>query len=548
MLAATRISDAVMIDVDYLNFGKLVAAPGGHVRPPEGLGVTRRSRGLKPDQDGELRLSTLLDVQVFSPAMIDAALAGTGPLLVRTLPRAAAWPQGRAVFVRARFRQETDGGSDSRMHQQASVWVVQADMWRQHPVAILAKVSKELRAEPDRVDEPGRFGAPPKEVSLDGGATENWHAGNTPEENAYYRILDMLLPQRIMDSRTKDREVSFGADVFETEAGFLAVVGRALQALPDSFSEWNDICVSSGLRQSRGGLLIRYLPSEPTPSGVEIDIISVQRRLKEISGTIDRVSEWSPAKRVLSSTRQAAAQPAADAASNPRGAALTFDLSLAGYRDNGEPRSARELVEAAKLVSASGRGELRRDIRGAFDAVIGAFSAPQCELPWGTLFDRALLLSSLSRSTEFSWSIKMRAYLEALVQAISGAGILLPAEIKHLEQDRQISDYVLDHYQLTQIVRDSGALAAWLDKEGRSAYASIPDVSVFKNLHRRLPAILVPWSAQDDCGVHAKVLVKADAILSPSEVAEAKDNMLRATLSLLCTVRAQSGPRHSTGR
>jgi hypothetical protein len=542
MLAATRISDAVMIDVDYLNFGKLVAAPGGHVRPPEGLGVTRRSRGLKPDEDGELRLSTLLDVQVFSPAMIDAALAGTGPLLVRTLPRTAAWPQGRAVFVRARFRQETDGGSDSRMHQQASVWVVQADMWRQHPVAILAKVSKELRAEPDRVDEPGRFGAPPKEVSLDGGATENWHAGNTPEEDAYYRILDMLLPQRIMDSRTKDREVSFGADVFETEAGFLAVVGRALQALPDSFSEWNDICVSSGLRQSRGGLLIRYLPSEPTPSGAEIDIISVQRRLKEISGTIDRVSEWSPAKRVLPSTRQAAAQPAADAASNPRGAALTFDLSLAGYRDNAEPRSARELVEAAKLVSVSGRGQLRTEIRGAFDAVIGALSAPRGEMPLGTLFDRALLLSSLSRSTELG------AYLEALVQAISGAGILLPAEIKHLEQDRQINGYVLHHYQLTQIVRDSEALAAWLDKEGTSTYASIPDVSVFKNLHRRLPAILVSSSAQDDCGVHAKVLVKADAILSLSEAAEAKDNMLRAALSLLCTVLAQPGPRHSTGR
>src|ERR1700733_2702610 len=128
MLARNPISDAIMIDVDYLHFGKLISTADGRAAP-EGLGVTSRSRGLKAEHDGELRLNTLLEVQVFSPAMIDSRMADKGLLLVRTLPGTAAAPKGRTVFVRARFRQESSQSSDSRPHQQASIWVVNADKW-----------------------------------------------------------------------------------------------------------------------------------------------------------------------------------------------------------------------------------------------------------------------------------------------------------------------------------------------------------------------------------------------------------------------------------
>ena len=275
MLVATRVGGSVVIEVEHLNFGKLVDSQDGLIRAPDALGVTRRSRGLVAERDGELRLSALLDVQIFSTSLIDPVMEGKGVLLVRTLPRTPTDKFARTVIVRARFRQDTGAGADRRPHQQASIWVLSNPVWRECAASILAR-AETLEAIPDRADEPrsDRFDAPAERVELLPPEDVGKHRKSEP----VMRILDAVLPKSFGE-RGGDHDVVFGRDAagFATEAQFLAAVGCALHALPEDFARWDDICIGSGLRNSRPEILIiRYLPSEPTPAYRE-DRLRVRR-------------------------------------------------------------------------------------------------------------------------------------------------------------------------------------------------------------------------------------------------------------------------------
>src|SRR5437868_14876334 len=109
MLVAPRLGDTVMIEVEHLNYGKLVSTERGPVSS-EGYGVTRRSSGVDPASVSDLRLNALLDVSMFDTEMIDAGMAAEGLLFVRTSPGASGAFSNRTVLVRARFRPENGDG------------------------------------------------------------------------------------------------------------------------------------------------------------------------------------------------------------------------------------------------------------------------------------------------------------------------------------------------------------------------------------------------------------------------------------------------------
>jgi hypothetical protein len=559
MLAVTRISDAVMVDVAFLHFGKLVSR-NSLVRAPEGMGVTSRSEGLTAEDDGDLRLNTLLETQVFSPAMIDAKMADAGLLLVRTIAPTQRVAYARTVFVRARFRQESDGSSDSRVHQQAAIWVVKSDLWCQHPAAILAKVGVDLVAEPDYVDDPKRFDAPRKLVALDNpilGA----NPGNPKANDAFWRILDVLLPERFGERRSKDRSVTFGHDVFNNEPEFLTTVGRALQALPRTgkhFPHWNDISIGSGLRQPRGGLLIRYLKSEKTPEDGLISsedernnlITSIRSRIRLVGGTLEEAADQRPQRPkaagvVLSSLarpkpdaaaygnqpRPAAASPAASVrsreASTPAEATQTFRSRLKTYRDIKDERAAQALIDAADSVRLS--GGLRQMVghdRSACEGVLAAGGRPQPNLPLGALYDRALLLSRLpNASTAGAW-------FEALTEAIFKAGVLLGPEL-----DRFLKVPSIFGEKSREAMQNSRELAAWL-KELRSDPNSetFPtNLHFLKKLRTRLNDMSAARSRTDDHGIHQDVMIQTNMMLGSSDLPAVQDQLLHSMAANLYT-------------
>jgi hypothetical protein len=577
MLARNPISDAIMIDVDYLNFGKLISSADGLSAAPEGLGVTSRSSGLKAEHDGELRLNTLLEVQVFSPAMIDPKMADKGLLLVRTLPATAAAPRGRTVFVRARFRQESSTSSDSRPHQQASIWVVSADKWNQHPAAILAKVGMELEAEPDSADgRRQRFGVPPKEVALDVPHGSDENTSNEKWKYAHYRILDMLL-RELNDKRPPDRDVTFGSDVFDTEAEFLTVVGRTLRELPLDFERWKDIRIGSGLRSS-GGLTIRYLPSEEKTIGDEIPperIVSIRYRQEKAwggqpprrslsampsgkpstatlppSGLAARAAP--PASQFTARTAPAASEAAPGAATNQKGlgavapgaAARDFRFSLIAYRENKNEKAAGDLIAAA--TNAKGANvrprieQLEQGLGLTYDAVCSVMVEPPGLLPLGALYDRALLLSRMPASPVAD------QWFEALSAALAKAGVLLPKELSRLQA---LNEKLPRNETLRDAYRNSQELALWLKqvRTNPGATIAIPDLSFVRKLLGRLDAISLGLSLQSDGGINNEVMIRANFVLSQSELFEAHRDLLKCAVTNLCNTHdyyqaVESGP------
>lgn len=546
---AISTSDAIMIDVDFLNFGKLISSADG-LAAPEGLGVTSRSRGLKADDDGELRLNALLEVQVFSPAMIDQKQADKGLLLVRTLPGASTGSKRRTVFVRARFRQESTTSSDNRPHQQASIWVANADTWFEHPAAILTKVGSELEAEPDRADDGQRFGAPPKKVLLHGAYASGEQATHEKWKYAYFSILDMVL-RELGDTRPNDREVTFGSDVFDTEAEFLTVVGSALQELPLDFERWKDIRIGSGMRSS-GGLNIRYLPSEENTMKGAISperIVSIKYRRDSVWGrhsvretkTVsppmpsNRPADYAPAPAATTSLAAAPlpadplARPAPAAAETPIGpapgqqrfsalsakeAARDFQIDLMAYRRGPNETTAQKLIATAAQVDVDARKSLElAELSLVFDAIRSVTRGPSALLPLGTLYDRVRLVSRLPRSdVTDSW-------FQAFWQAIVRAGVLLPTEQERLLAS-QLSDRLAPKDELRKVYKNSQELRSWLGqvRTDPAGAIAIPDLSFLGKLRDRLGGISAGLSAAHDQGINEEVLVRSGALLNAKEL------------------------------
>jgi hypothetical protein len=545
-----------MVDVAFLHFGKLVSR-NGLLRAPETLGVTSRSVGLTADDDGDLRLHILLETQMFSPAMIDAAMADPGLLLVRTIAPTQRVKDARTVFVRARFRQESAGSSGSRVHQQAAIWVVRSDLWCQHPAAILAKVGEAdgLRANPDYVEDPKRFEAPRLLVALDkpilGADT-----ANPKLDDAFWRILDTLLPERTVERRSTDRNVTFGYDVFDDEQQFLETVGRALQALPRTskdFPQWSDISIGSGLRQPRGGLLIRYLKSEKTSNGALVStadernhlITSVTNRIDQVSGklrddaeprtprvvTTEAVPPFllrpKPDVAVYRIQPGPAAAPVSNVdASTPDDAARRFALRLVAYRAEEDERSAQALVDAAEIVRLSGGLEQLGADRSACEGVLAASGRPQPGLPLGSLYDRALLLSRLpNASTAGSW-------FEALTEAIFNAGVLLGPEV-----DRFLKVPSIFGDKSLEAIQNSRELTAWL-----KALRSDPNSEMFPtNLHflkrlcTRLNDMSAARSRTEDHGIHQDVMIQTNMMLGSNDLPDVQDQLLQSAVANLYT-------------
>ncbi|NPV19286.1 hypothetical protein [Bradyrhizobium aeschynomenes] len=547
MLARNSFSSAIMVDVDYLNFGKLISGTEGFGSAPQGLGVTSRSAGLRPEHDGDLRLNTLLEAQVFSPSMIDPKMADKGLLLIRTLPATPATPRGRTVFVRARFRHEGSMGVDSRPHQQASIWVVGAENWYRHSARILAKVSSELDAEPDRADNNERFGVPPKTVSLEAKGLTGKEISNERWRYAYYCILDLLLQPKLSDIKPREGEVTFGADIFEREADFLAVVGAALTELPSWYDRWNDIRICSGLRSS-SGLSIRYLPSEPRTTAIDIRprIDSIKSRVADLNmrgatrTTLGAIAASRPAtapvapavpnpvRSIIADAERSlqASQPARPAGSDrpvpgldPRGMAEQFRSDLRSYRDAPCDATAQRLVKAAIQAQNIHAREMLKTSEDhvTLDAICSTLEAPLRPLPIGSLYDRMVLVSLLPPAAP------VEQWRAAFWSAVARLGVLLPAERERLHRLPQNRNEELRH-ELNRTYKNSQELSDWLRYVGTGAGArglSVPDPSFLESLRQRLKHLLDGLGLADEKGINKKVIVGGNFILDRQQLLEA---------------------------
>ncbi|MGJ5089002.1 hypothetical protein ACQR06_26050 [Bradyrhizobium sp. HKCCYLRH1065] len=534
-----------MVDVDYLNFGKLISGTEGFGSAPQGLGVTSRSAGLRPEHDGDLRLNTLLETQVFSPSMIDPKVADKGLLLIRTLPASPATPRGRTVFVRARFRHEGSTGVDSRPHQQASIWVVGAENWYRYSARILAKVSSELDAEPDRADNNERFGVPPKTVSLEAKGLMAKDISNERWLYAYYCILDLLLQPKVSDVKPREGEVTFGADIFEQEADFLTVVGAALAELPYWYDRWDDIRICSGLRSS-SGLSIRYLPSEPRTSAVDI-----RPRIEGINSRVALLNRGGATRTTLgaiAASRPAAAPPARPAPNpvgsmiadterswqtgqsarpsdrpapglDPREIAEQFRSDLRIYRDAPCDATAQRLVKAAKQAQNVHAREILRtsEDHTTLDAICSTLEPPLRPLPIGGLYDRMVLLSLLPPTPA------LEQWRTAFWSAVARMGVLLPAERERLQRLPQIrSEEFRD--ELNKTYKNSQELSDWVRYVGTGASTRglpVPDIPFLESLRSRLRHLLDGLGLADEKGINKKVIVGGNFLLDRQQLLDA---------------------------
>jgi hypothetical protein len=496
MLVANRARKTVMIKVEYLNFGKLLGSADGSIAAAEGLGVTRRSSGLDPARDGELRPSSVLDVQFISASMIDPA-AEAGLLLVRVIPPAQPGGSSRTVLVRACLRQDSNPGVASRMYQQASIWVVDARDWRMYARSILTEAAG-LRADPDRADDTGRFSVPARDVMLSVPELDY-----KPRSLPVRRILDMVLPDTLMPKREDDQCITFGGNVFATEEDFLIEVGRALSELPSDFARWNDICIGSNLRQTRKGLLIRYLPSETTKETYDIDDASIRRRLDQVRGEPARTENT--------------------AASNSGGG---FTNILETYRRQPNSTTARQLVESADEVNKLLGLEIfdrhrHPDLREALQAIVRTCSPPESSLSFTALYDGARLLANISEGERRAGA----PWFQALSRAVAARGILLPAELARL--DRWALTDRLDR-SADVAIRHSRQFDAWIKRALANEWRLIKpdDPYLFKALPATFRRLLDADSVSNFIGIHDEQLATGDLILSASE-------MRAATLELV---------------
>jgi hypothetical protein len=546
MPVAARVRPFVMIDVNYLHYGKLVSVEGWP-QASNALGVTRRSTGLLPEDDADLRINALLEMPVFNASMVDPAVADRGALFIRTLQK-----KRRTVFVRARFRREGEDSSDSRVHQQATVWVVDSHDWENHPAAIIQEVRKGLLgAEPDRTDDFERFKRPALQAPMQAPPDvedPDW-SGRTRHEEACYRIADTLY-ESSWNTAPRDRAAFFNSDDFATEDDFLDVLAKALHKVAHNPNgrrrRWADIRIGSGLRPQPGGLVIGYLPSDAHIERREFDgVEAVRRRLGERqrrahlhgTGRLDGAlklaptpdpnpdlavsPEVSPHPQVpeknpegwQSSASQAnhyeARRQQAPEIANPR---QGFSRALATYRRRPDEATAAALRDAAENLRKS-RISPDREEANAYCAVLGALEPAASDgLPLGTIYDRALF------STHLGDSYLKRLWKDALAAAVVRAGVLFPVEVR-----RHISIAPLD---LPEVERASLALNTWLSGHGNQNPAN---PCFYSKLVERID-MLAESHANLDSGIHGEILVARDGIMGGKEIDAMRATLLRYLL------------------
>src|SRR5262245_14071931 len=571
MLTAPCLGSTLMVDIEHLNYGKLVNRVDGRVPSTEGYGVTRRSKGLSPNGDSAVRLPALLDVRRFDDDLIDPKAQRRGILLVRTLPAGPDAPS-RAVLVRARLRPEDGEDGRGRLYQQAAIWFIRWEDWQRYPAGILLAAA-ELEADPDYVDDDNRFNDRPRQFRF-----PPW-AGDIHQElsPALRKILNVLLPSDIMHEAGDDRSITFGEDEFVTEAEFLATVADALQLMPANYGRWEDISVASGLCHERKGLFIRYLPSVRGQSGPDIPEQLIRRRLERrtpramprrvadsvTAGTFlgdaatfgsrpvmqlePRAATTTPWPAPVPSASAAAQVNASDRRRPAAGRLDDFRNALGQYRNRADDRSATYLLmtidrlgnlePATYEASSAGRAldheqEILRRVRSVFTADI-------VELPLGALFDLTSLFWWVRRDAMYH---KFFGPLVSAVQwKLARARVLLPAEIRLVGAAPFASMLIED--AATKLALDtSNSFAHWLDGADGRAIASAAPLPELQALSRRLAAMFgdAGWSGDPLTGIHQTYVVTLEAVLGPRDCESSARKLLLGTLPRLVEQLARS--------
>jgi hypothetical protein len=541
MLLAARLGERVMIKVERLHYGKLVSDNGAGV-VSSGLGVTLRSKGLSPAWAADLQLDSLLDVKVFDPDMIDPAMSQTGLLIVRTFPRTNGPFSGRTILVRARFRPERGEGAGGRVHQQAAIWVVSSEDWKEYAASILAKAGSELKAVPDRAEEEGskRFDGPPLPIEL-----LKADEGKPPQRTEQVRrILDTLLPSELSSGAALD----FGIESFKSESEFLSAVGAALKEIVKCpyYRHWPDICIGSGLRQPRSGLLIRYLPSERFDPPAPIDDNSVNRRLKELSVRPAAPNEkWKyailePAQLPSPSIAPPASQWAGER-TDPRPS--TFGEFLNDYRRERSPEAARLLMDfvaepkgvgPATQFLSNPRVFLTSEEQNARGAINLAIQGPSGSVDIARAFDCCLFLETCGEISSHQASRAL--WWEKLRRELLEIGILLPAEVARLERTPFFASIKRDP-RVNEVIIQSERLRKWFYAINEYGYArglQGPERYALKELVRRLTKLPERRPGDDtNLGLHGDVVIGAHVLLSDIEFRNLAREFLLPVLNAL---------------
>lgn len=242
-----------------LHYGKLVDE-AGVVPPSEGYRITRRSLDLDPELDGRLSPARLIGRRRFEHDSVEAPARGLGCFVARMASADA------LAMLRARFRPEDGESGGARLHHQSSVWVAAAEDWRRFPAACLSIAARQLRADPDPVDE--------AETARLAEAPTRWRfrritpdqAGSVLARAPWGRaILEHFAAAAEFDD---DAPLTFGLSDFGCENDFLAAIGFALQSLPMSYPRWGEISVVCGLDRPLPGVCLRYASGVATATAL----------------------------------------------------------------------------------------------------------------------------------------------------------------------------------------------------------------------------------------------------------------------------------------
>lgn len=547
MLTAPRPDCTLMVEIEHLHYGKLVNGDEGRVPSSEGHGVTRRSRGLQASDDHAVRLPALLDVKRFDNELIDPEVNKRGILLVRTLqPRLKGVPP--VVLVRARLRPEDGDGGHSRLHQQAAIWFVEWNDWRDHPSGIL-RAASELRAIPDRIDDTKRFDVDPLPFSF-----QRWE-GRMPAtlSPGLKKVLNLLL------TADSSRSISFGVDDFASESEFLTTVGEALELLPGNYARWHEISIASGLRHEPDGLYIRYLPSSVQVSGPDIDERTIRQRLDSKSPKLHTPrqpavvqltpkppktapAEVVPAAHVTTPVATPVSRaPLPDAAapaimlapSRPaqNGLAAAFAKMLNEYYWGKDRHSAKEFLRsAAALLEATGtitsRAAFKTGDLGLAPHELAALEAVRVQrqdrassIPFGALIDLAELFRHLRQDQQ--WADAAGTILTITRRKFAKLNILFPVELALMEKYQDGLEFLRDETDAREVFERSQRLKAWLVRVGEDGNLAA-NPTILKELDRLCQRI--PMLYGHDCdqdmklpaeGIHRKYVTTLDAVISP---------------------------------
>lgn len=250
------------IAIRRLHYGKLTDAATGVVPPREGYRITRRSMDLDPELEGRLSPARLIGRRRFEHDALEPSARPMGCFVARMASTDA------MALLRARFRPEDGEDGGARLHQQSSVWVVASEDWRCFPAACLSIAARQLRADPDHVDEAetARLAEAPARWRFRKIAPEQAHAVLTraPWGQA---MLAHFIDAAELDG---DAALTFGVSDFGCENDFLAAVGFVLQALPASYPRWRDVSVVCGLDHALPGVCLRYSTAVATPATLSV--------------------------------------------------------------------------------------------------------------------------------------------------------------------------------------------------------------------------------------------------------------------------------------